>query len=262
VKIIFDPVDLHSVRYAREFELTGEKSLAARASTYAQVEKRITETVDLTWCASSEDMRMLAEFAPAARAIVIPTIHAIGPEGKPFDDRRDLFFLGNMLHTPNLDSVRYLVEDILPRVWRELPGVNLLIAGGPINATLQAYESDRVRILGYVPDINPYFAGCRLMVAPIRFGAGINGKIGESMANGLPVVTTTLAARSFGIVDGRHALVADDAASFATAIAKVYEDGELWGSLARNGRTLIAEGFAPGVIDTAITQSIEELIEN
>lgn len=262
VEVIFDPVDLHSVRYAREFELTGEKSLAARASTYARIEKQTAETVDLTWCASSEDMRMLAEFAPAAQSIVIPTMHSIGPEGKPFDDRRDLFFLGNMRHTPNLDSLRYLIEDILPRVWGELPDVRLFVAGGPLDAAVVAFDSERVRIMGYVPDLEPYFAGCRLMVAPLRFGAGINGKIGESMANGLPVVTTSLAARSFGIVNEQHALVADDADSFAAAILRGYADGELWKTLARNGRELIAENFAPNVIEAAITQSIDGLLKN
>ena len=205
---------------------------------------------------------MLAEIAPAARSIVIPNIHPGGPEGKPFGERKDLFFLGNMLHTPNFDSVRYMVEEILPRVWRKLPDVRLLVAGGPINSTLKAFESERVQILGYIPDLLPYFTGCRLMAAPLRFGAGINGKIGESMANGLPVVTTSLAARSFGIVNERHALIADDADSFAASVVRAYQDSELWENLDRNGRALIAEGFAPNVIKAAITRSIEDLIWN
>jgi GT2 family glycosyltransferase len=97
---------------------------------------------------------------------------------------------------------------------------------------------DGAVVLGHVADLDAELNRARLMVAPLRYGAGVKGKIGEALAAGLPVVTTTAGAEGMGIEDGTHAFVRDDPAAFAAAVCRLLEDSEAWGKMARHGRDL------------------------
>jgi glycosyltransferase involved in cell wall biosynthesis len=110
--------------------------------------------------------------------------------------------------------------------------------------------------MGYVPEIGALLASCRIMVAPLRFGAGIKGKIGEAMAAGLPVVTTTIGAEGFGLTHLVNVLIADDALAFAHAAAELYSTKEFWESIAENGRHHIETYFTPMVVGETINRSI------
>ena len=96
-----------------------------------------------------------------------------------------------------------------------------------------------IEIAGFVPDLTEWFERCRVFVAPLRFGDGVSGKIGQSMAYGLPVVTTRLGAEGMGLKDVEHALVADTPQDFANAVLRLMRDDALWSKLQANGRNLI-----------------------
>lgn len=258
-KIILDLVDLSFLRLEREYELSGKREHFDDAKRMKVLEASLARDADLIWCSSLGDQRTIFELVPDTPSVVIPTIHPIRHHATPFDERTGIFFVGHMLHRPNVDSVRFLVDEIMPRVWNELPAAVVSIAGSGMTAEVEALSSERVRVLGHVPDLGPLFGGSRLMVAPLRFGAGINGKIGESMANGLPVVTTSLGAANFGIRHEQDALVADTAEGLAAAIILAYQDRTLWERLARNGTRLIEASFAPDVVEQTIVRSIREL---
>jgi glycosyltransferase involved in cell wall biosynthesis len=256
LRIVYDMVDAHFVRLGRESALTGDAGAAREAARYQRVEAELARAADLVWYASTVDKEAVERLAPGVRGAVVPTIHRLRPPGLPFDEREHLIFVGNFVHRPNADAVNFFVREILPLVRVEIPGVRLLLVGDNAPPDVAAHASEEVRLLGYVPDLDPLMARARVFVAPIRFGAGINGKIGEALAYGLPVVTTSVGAGGMGFADGEQALVADDPREFAAAVARAYRDAELWRRLSERGRRHIEQNFTPEVVSRIINDSI------
>jgi glycosyltransferase involved in cell wall biosynthesis len=117
-----------------------------------------------------------------------------------------------------------------------------------------------VRVLGFVPDLDSIVSACRVFVAPIRFGSGVNGKIGEALAYGLPVVTTTIGAEGWNFTKGRQVLIADSPADFAAAVIRLYENADLWQEISDAGYRHIAENYTPEVIGREINESVKNLV--
>jgi GT2 family glycosyltransferase/glycosyltransferase involved in cell wall biosynthesis len=258
VRIVFDMVDTHFLRLQREYEVSRHPATRAQAERYRKLERKLAQSSDLVWCASGEDKEVMAREAPATRIEVVPTIHELSDRGKPFADRHDLLFIGNLAHRPNEDGVLFFLREVWSLVNKSLPTIKLDIIGDNASPAIKAHHSDDVRILGYVPAIEPYLRGRRVFIAPLRFGAGIKGKVGEAMAHGIPVVTTAIGAEGFGLTHGVDVMIADDPASFATAVARLYSEQELWEMIARNARLLIQEHFTPEVIATTINNSLRD----
>jgi glycosyltransferase involved in cell wall biosynthesis len=214
---------------------------------------------DVVWSASADDKEVMAREVPGKRIEVVPTIHELRERGKPFEDREGLLFIGNLAHRPNEDAVFFFMREVYPRLRPKLPGVPLDIIGDFGSDAIAAYNSEEVRIRGYVPDVEPYLRGARVFIAPLRFGAGIKGKVGEAMAHGIPVVTTSIGAEGFGLTHESDVMIADDPESFATAISRLYSDKELWQRVADNGRLRIEKHFTPDVIAETINNSIKEM---
>lgn len=243
--LIYDTVDLHYVREERRaaFEATPD---SVRSSRYhREVELTLARLLDTTWVVTgSEAATLRAEF-PDLVVSVVPNIHPLEPEGPPFDRRAGLLFVGSFPHHPNRDAAKWLVHEIFPLVRREIPAVTLYLAGSEPDDEIRSLGGDGVEVLGWVADLADLYRRTRLMVAPLRFGAGMNGKVGESLAYGLPVVTTPQGADGMDLVDGRDAMVGRDAAGLARAVVRVYEDQMLWERLATEGRAAIARRYAP-----------------
>src|SRR3546814_7909875 len=117
--------------------------------------------------------------------------------------------------------------------------------GGDVPESIGALGAQEGCVIhGHVPDIAPYMAGCRFAVAPLRYGAGVKGKVNLSMAHGQPVVSTPCAVEGMHLRDGHDVLVADDAAAFADAVVRLHEDEALWTTLSRNGLDNVARHFS------------------
>lgn len=259
VRVVFDMVDAHFIRLEREYQIAGSSVKAKEAEYYRKLETRLNLASDLIWCNSFDDKRVMERAAPGKRIEVIPTIHEVHGPGKAFEDRDGLLFVGNLAHRPNSDAVHYFMREIYPLVEQHLPNVKLYIVGDNVT-DLSQYASESVCLTGYVPDIDDYWQGCRVLVAPIRFGAGVKGKIGEAISYGLPVVTTSIGAESFGFTPDVDVMIADEPASFAESVVRLYSHKELWEKLAENGRRHIEKYFTPEVIAETINNSIKEVI--
>ncbi|MDT7778283.1 MAG: hypothetical protein QOC99_795 [Acidobacteriota bacterium] len=259
-KIIFDMVDVHSLRLSREYELTGQSAMARDAEEYRQIETRLARASDLVWCASAPDEEFMSRMVPGVQTVVVPTIHRAHERGLPFAQREHLLFIGNFSHRPNTDAVHFFVREVLPLVKVSLPQVELILVGDNAPPEFARYESEGVHLLGYVPDIDPVFARSRVFVAPIRFGAGINGKIGEALAYGLPLVTTSIGAAGISLRDGQEALIADSATDFADATLRLYREGELWQTLSDNGYAHVERHFSPRVVGKIVNDSVRSLL--
>lgn len=259
VQIVFDMVDAHFIRLERESKVSGDPQLAREAQRYQKLEVHLAQMSDLIWCNSSEDKRVMAHTVPGKRIEVVPTIHELHDRGKLFAERADLLFLGNLAHRPNSDGIHFLMKEIFPLIQKSLPGIKLYIVGDNASPEILAYASNHVRVTGYVADIAPLFEGCRVFVAPVRFGAGVKGKIGEAMSYGLPVVTTSIGAEGFGLTSGVNVMIADAPADFAATVVRLYSEKELWQTLSANSHLHIDENFTPAVIAATINNSIREV---
>jgi glycosyltransferase involved in cell wall biosynthesis len=257
--IVFDMVDTHFVRFQREYEISGDARARAEAERYRKLERKLAQSSDLVWCASTEDKQVMEREATSTRIEVVPTIHELRERGKPFTQRQDLLFIGNLAHRPNEDAVVFFMREVYPLVRERLPGVRLDIVGDNPSAAIRAFNSEAVAVRGYVPDVEPLLRDARVFVAPLRFGAGIKGKVGEAMAHGIPVVTTSIGAEGFGLTHGLDVMIGDDPAAFAAATAELYSSAELWQRIADNGRLRIAQHFTPEVVAETINSSIKEL---
>jgi O-antigen biosynthesis protein len=256
MKVVYDMLDVHHLRAEREAALTGDARAAREAEHLRQLETRLARAADLVWCGSPPDQQIMARAAPGAPSVVIPTIHELHGRGRPFAGREHLLFVGNFSHRPNVDAVHFLAREVMPLVRRDLARVELLVVGDNAPPEFAGYASGGVRLLGYVPDLNPVMSGCRVFVAPIRFGSGVNGKIGEALSYGLPVVTTNVGAEGWGFTGGEQVLMADAPADFAEAVLRLYGDAALWQRLSDGGYRHIAENNTPEVLARVINDSL------
>jgi glycosyltransferase involved in cell wall biosynthesis len=190
---------------------------------------------------------------------VVPNIHRDEPAGLPFEQREGILFVGNYSHQPNRDAVRWMVEEILPLVREEIPEVVLHLVGSGITEEITALAGDGVIVHGWVPTIDEMYRRVRLSVAPLRYGAGMKGKVGESMAFGVPVVATPIGAEGMGLSQGHDVLIAEDAAGLARSIVTAYGQEDLWGELAANGRETISVGYSPAMVRRALGSLLAEL---
>jgi GT2 family glycosyltransferase/glycosyltransferase involved in cell wall biosynthesis len=253
---VFDTVDLHFLREERLAELEGSAPAKLAAQAKRGEELALIRKADVTLVVSHVEQRLLGELVPDARVMVLSTIHQLFPAGKPFTEREGLLFIGGFQHPPNADGILWYAREILPRVRVALPGVKTIVVGSVAPAPIKALAADDFVVTGYVPDVAPYFDGCRISISPLRYGAGVKGKINLAMSYGLPVVATTPSIEAMHLVPGEDALVADSAAEFADAIVRLYRDQALWERLAAAGRENIRRHFSRDVARSAITRLI------
>jgi GT2 family glycosyltransferase len=178
-----------------------------------------------------------------------PETDAASPDG-----RRDILFIGGFEHPPNLDAMEFFIGAVLPLITARRPDIRLLVVGSKPPARLRelAAANANVEVRGYVADIAPLFREIRLTVAPLRYGAGVKGKINTSMAWGVPVVATGIAAEGMDLEDGRDVLLADTPEDFADRVLRLYEDDDLWRTLSRGGRENIRRRFSPAVAEQQV----------
>ena len=261
VKTIFDTVDIAFLRLVREYQLTGSHKVVRAAKRYKTLETRLARLCDQVWCVTAEDRAALAREVPSARFEIISTIHPLQDRGKNFAARQGLLFIGNFLHRPNTDAIHYFMQEIFPLVREAIPSVTLFIVGDHALPELAAYASNEVTITGYVANVDPIFQSCRVFIAPLRFGSGMKGKIGQALSYGLPVVTTPIGAEGMNLANGCQAIIADGAHEFAEAVISVYQDEVLWQQLSDQGYSHIARHFTPEVVEKKIHQAIKALVD-
>jgi GT2 family glycosyltransferase/glycosyltransferase involved in cell wall biosynthesis len=259
--IVFDTVDLHFLRDERAAELSGSAAARQAAQRTRAAELRLVDAVDVTWVVSPVEKQLLASLRPEAPVEVVSNIIRDQPPMPGPEGRRGLLFVGSFRHPPNADAVRWLVSEIMPRVRALRPDVELHVVGADLPADLAASQVDGVHWHGHVPDLDPLLRACRLSVAPLRFGAGVKGKVNQALAAGLPVVATTCAVEGMALRDGEDVLVADDAEAFAAQVARGCADDALWTRLAAAGRENTRRHFSPDVAKVALSTLLESLPE-
>lgn len=242
--VIFDTVDLHFLRGHREAELTQDEAKRKRAAEMESLELDLGSASNAVVVVSTEEKKILEKKLPGHRVALISMIHDVQSETLPYDSRRDCLFVGGFEHTPNVDAMLWFSSEIMPLVLDQLPQAKLHIIGSKIPESIRQLASEHIITHGYVEDIEPFLRSCLLSVAPLRYGAGVKGKITQSMSWGLPVVSTSVGAEGMHLEHEKNVLVADKAAIFARHIVRLHRDPELWQRLSQNGLRTIEEHFS------------------
>ncbi|WP_348798188.1 glycosyltransferase [Flavobacterium adhaerens] len=229
-KTIFDMVDLHFLRYQRAIKIQPTRiSLRKKHQKFLHIETKLAKNTDYVITISDIEKKIMEEYIDPTKLITISNIHypKIKKENTlPFEQRKDLLFIGST-HDPNIDAVYYLYKEIMPIVWQKLPDIKVNIIGN-INKKINCIFDSRFVFKGYVPDVESYFTHSKMMVAPLRYGAGVKGKIGQAFEYYLPTITTTVGAEGMQLVHQKNAIIDDTKEGFANAIIEIYNHKELW----------------------------------
>jgi GT2 family glycosyltransferase/glycosyltransferase involved in cell wall biosynthesis len=234
-RIIFDTVDVHYLREYREAQLTGDPETRRKALERQRLEHELIDKADETWVVSNAEKQLLEKEWPNASIQVVSNIVDIPGSSTPFRLRRDWLFIGSFLHPPNIDAVLFFVEKIYPLVNKHLRDAKFYIVGDKAPPEVIALGNENIVVTGLQRDVRQLFDAVKLSVAPLRFGAGVKGKINQSMAFGVPVVATSLAVEGMELSDHEDIFVADEPEDFARALIELYESEETWNRLSRNG---------------------------
>jgi glycosyltransferase involved in cell wall biosynthesis len=259
-RIVFDTVDLHHLREQREAEERNDATLLRAAARTRADELALIGSVDRTWVVSPVEKALLAESAPGAVVDVVSNIHRVRGAGPSMAARQGLLFVGGFRHPPNVDAAQWLADEILPRIRAQRPEITLSLVGSDAPASVLALgERPGITVHGHVPDLEPLIDTHRFSVAPLRYGAGVKGKINQALAHGLPVVATRCAVEGMGLTHGIDALVADDAESLAATILAAYDDATLWQRLVDGGLANTEREFSPERARTTLRTIFNQL---
>jgi O-antigen biosynthesis protein len=247
-KLIFDTVDLHFLRNERLAELETDANvkadILASAKKMRDEELSIIEKSDITLVVSTVEQTLLQEIAPRATVKIVSNIHVNDPDKTGFAEREGILFIGGFRHPPNLDAITWYAEKVLPILRRDLPGVMTTCIGSNAPAALEKLEAPDFHVAGFVQNIVPAYAATRISISPLRYGAGVKGKVNIAMQYGVPVVATLCSVEGMHLIDGEDAMVGDTPEAFAAAIVKVYTDAALWQRLRAGGHRNIDTYFS------------------
>lgn len=238
-KIVYDMVDLHYLRMERENSfIEVSKNREKEIALFKDKEYAGMHRADAVISISDEEKKIVS-----ANGIEYNKIFTVSNIHKPvesatvsFSDRKGLLFIGGYNHLPNIDAVKFLFNEIMPKVWEKDPSIQIFIVGPDFPEDLKLkYHSDRFVILGFQESVDFWFENSRVFVAPLRYGAGVKGKIGQALEYKLPVITTSIGAEGMGLEDQKTALISDEnSESFAHKILELYHNENLWKNLHLN----------------------------
>ncbi|MFN7216699.1 glycosyltransferase [Microcystis sp.] len=259
--IIYDTIDLHFLRLKRQKDYLDPsyQNTSWSWQTYQKLELNYANQAEATVVVTEDEKQVLSSLG-VKNVWVIPNIHEeiSLSEKVAFDQRAGLVFIGSYNHPPNIDAVKWLCLEIMPLVWASRPDITVNLLGSNLKDEVKELANDKVIVTGYVPEVEPYFQKTRVFVAPLRFGAGMKGKIGQSLSLGLPTITTKIGAEGMGLIDHQDVLIADTAEEFAQAVIELYDNMELWQKLADNSLKTIKR-YQPATVQTNLQALLSNL---
>ena len=244
-KVLFYTHDIHHIRMEREAKLTANAEKALEAGKMKAREFKAIKAVDATIVVSTAEMDILQPQLPGQHLQILPLLLDIPGTERPWEARHGIVFVGGYQHVPNVDAVQYFVNEVMPLLRQRLPGVRFHAVGSKPPEAITALAAPDVVIEGFVEDLKPLLDSMRLSVAPLRYGAGVKGKVGTALANGLPSVVTPIAAEGMSIVDGEQVLIAETPREIVDAVVRLYGDSTLWAHLSKQGIEFADRAWGP-----------------
>jgi glycosyltransferase involved in cell wall biosynthesis len=259
-RIAVDSVDVHFLRMRRAAEVAGDQLALARAERERAQELAVYAAADVVLAVTEDERTLLASLLPGADVQVLANVHRLTDTVAPLAGRRGALFVGSYGHAPNADAVQWLCAEVMPLLQAAgYPGPVVVAGSGMPDDLAQLAAAAGADPRGFLPSVHAELAARRISIAPLRFGAGLKGKVGESLAAGVPVVATTIAAEGFDRPQ-RGMLIADSAAGFAEAIVRLDRDDALWERLSQGGRELVSATLGTAACEAALERILATLV--
>ena len=245
-KVFYFAHDLHFLRLTREYELTGDEKILLQAEEIRKTEMDLFEKADVVHVVGSFEQQYLADILPNKIIRNIPLyIYESLPEQieKDFSKRQDIIFVGGFGHPPNTDAVLWFAKEIYPTVLKAYPDIRWHIVGGKVPDEVANLQNDHIIVHGFLPDqdLEHLYRTCRLAVVPLRYGAGVKGKVIEAAYYQIPLVTTTIGGE--GIPHENCFAIEDDPEKMAQMIVQLYGDFGKLEAMSDAGTYLIQNNY-------------------
>jgi glycosyltransferase involved in cell wall biosynthesis len=260
-KLVFNTVDLHFLRDQRQAEVNGQLHAFVEAKRREAKELAVIRAADAAVLLSDFEYDYVGRHAPDARRFFIPLAMPVSGRLVPYEGRAGVLFVGGFAHAPNVDAVHFLCGAIWPLVRRLLPDARLFVVGANPPATIAAYHapSAGIEIMGYVEDLTDLYRSVRVAVAPLRYGAGLKGKVVASLAVGLPCVVTPVGGEGMPPGVAGAVAVADDPAEFARAVVDIHSSPERWARMSDAGTAYARENFSIEAVGGRVQAMLKSL---
>lgn len=270
---VLDTEDLHCLRDARQAAYKKQLEFTA-AMLFSEVAKREIASIfrcDLTLMISEYEIELLESVFKVDEALlfylpIVVDTSAMNEFGNrlPFEVRKDFVFIGNFLHEPNWNCVQVLKTEIWPILSKKLPKANLLIYGAYPSQKVFQLDNPRERffVKGRAENAQKVIESAMVLLAPIRFGAGIKGKLLEAMVYGTPSVTTSIGAESMHGDLPWNGFIEDTNEAFVEKAVGLYSDESLWKSMQLNGFEIVRKRFSGSDFLDELADKISFLITN
>ncbi len=255
-KLIYSVADLHHLRLGRQADVENRPELHHEAQDLKRQELLAALQADRVITHSAHEAALLRDAMPSLRVHVVPWAVPLAPRDASFDARSGLAFIGHYGHPPNIEAALWLTEEVMPRLQAIDPRITCQLVGTAMPGQLQRPHPG-VEIVGAVDDLPALLARVRLTVAPLLYGAGIKGKVLDSLAAGVPCVCTPVAAEGLELGPALRSLIAHDAAGFAASIHRLHTDPGLHAACRQEGLDTIANHFAQDRIDALMRAAIQ-----
>ena len=247
----YDGVDLHFARIRRQADIDGNPKLLQDAAIMERLERRVWRHFDVVIYLSEEESAVVRAMSPHTLARTV-----VGFCSDPFPARtappqgHSILFVAGFAHPPNVDAAVFLISEIVPRLEQEIGPVSVVLAGSSPTETVRDLAGPGVEVTGYVTDevLGELYDRNRVSVVPLRFGAGVKGKVVESLSHGLPLVTTSIGAQGIPDLDS-VVPVRDDVPGIVTALKLLLTDDNAW-----KAQSAAQVDFAQRVFSRAVMQ--------
>lgn len=257
-RVVIDSVDVHFLRLKLKHELSGAPEDNEEYLSTRERELAMYRGADAVITVTADDAASLRTVDPKINCEIVSNIHQICLCDDPFIPDT-LIFVGGFLHEPNVDAMLHFCEDILPLIRQRKPEITLTIVGSNPPPRIRSLANDYITVTGYVPETTPYLHRSHISIAPLRFGAGMKGKIGEAMAHGVPVVSTPVGVQGMGLTNGKNILVAESPQAFANAVIELLENPHLHADIRRNAVQTIEERYTSAQVEQSMLDAVERI---
>lgn len=245
--VIYFGHDLHYLREQRNYDVERNPELLKSANRWKKIESNLIEKSDAVYTVSTYEEKLIHKEYPnkTVRTIPIYFFDEAIVDIEPFESRSDLLFVGGFNHRPNYDAVMWFAKKIFPVILKSLPDVKFYVVGSNPSDEVKELASSNIVVTGYVTEeeLESIYAKTRVVVVPLRFGAGVKGKVIEAMRFGVPVVTTMIGAEGLENIEN-HILIGKDEDELVQKVIELYTNKEIWNKLSQIQRRYVSQYFS------------------
>lgn len=262
-KIAYVGHDLQFASSMRKFDFSKDENHRNDSIKFKEIETKIFQTVDIVFPFSTYEAPLIQNIVPEKIVKPIPVyfFDDIPEIIHPFKDRKDILFVGFFGHPPNIDAILWFTNKVFPHILKNNPEIKLHIVGSKPTTEILNLKDESINVTGYVSDkeLSNYYKQCRVAVLPLRFGAGVKGKLLESLYNQIPAVITSVAAEGVPEIED-YTLIANEPLEFAKKTELLYNNEKIWNRYSLKGKELIMKYFTEDSARKIIEDVFEESI--